>query len=124
MGRPSEDVDETIPAYHHGIGDVQLDRWIGYAVKVLRDGGLETYESCQGGAGHSLPEPTVRFFGGPGEGHRALVLALQLGLPVFAIRRVWQVIDGEPHGPTWEMTFHRGRLEQVQREAESAGLIK
>lgn len=30
--------------------------------------GIETFESCQGGSGHSFPEPTVRFEGGLAEG--------------------------------------------------------
>ncbi len=28
-------------------------------VEVLRAAGVETFESCEGGAGHSYPEPTV-----------------------------------------------------------------
>src|SRR5438105_15411231 len=99
--------DSSLPIYNREIGaDLPLDRWISYAVKVLRDGGIETYESCQGGPGHAFVEPTIRFDGGPGEGHRALALALQFALPVFSVRRFWQILDGEPHGPHWEMTFH------------------
>ena len=72
---------------------------------MLREGGVETFESCQGGEGHAYPEPTVRFHGGPAEGFRALAHALQLGLPVLAVKRVWRVDDHEPTGPWWEMTF-------------------
>jgi len=53
-----------------------------------------------------------------------LAVALQHGLPAFSIRRFWSVLEGEPHGPHWEITFHpRWRLKQIQREAERAGLI-
>jgi hypothetical protein len=82
-----------------------LDRGIERAVHVLVDAGIETFESCQGGKGHSYPEPTVRFYGGKGEGFRGLAAALQAGLPVTDLRRVWPVLDGEPTGPWWELTF-------------------
>src|SRR5437762_4417986 len=87
-----------------------LDRVISYAVKVLRDAGIETYESCEGGDGHAFPEPTVRFFGASGEGLRAVAVAFQFGLPVSELRRFWSVIEGELRGPNWEMTFHRAPL--------------
>lgn len=32
--------------------DMPLDEGIAYAVHVLRGGGIETYESCEGGPGH------------------------------------------------------------------------
>jgi hypothetical protein len=37
------------------------------AVKVLTDHGIETFEFCEGGRGHSMPELTVRFWD-PGGG--------------------------------------------------------
>jgi hypothetical protein len=27
------------------------------------------------------------------------------GLPVTELRRVWPILDGEPTGPWWELTF-------------------
>ena len=102
-----------------------LDRAISYAVKVLRDGGIETFESCEGGEGHAFLEPTIRFHGGQDEGFRALACALAHELPVAELRRFWQVIDGEPHGPHWEMTFNpMDRLVEIQVRAESSGLIR
>ena len=82
-----------------------LDDGIKDAVINLVAGGVETFESCQGGPGHSFPEPTIRFEGQPSEGLRALSVALECGLPVFRLRRAWGVIDGMVHGPWWEMTF-------------------
>lgn len=116
----------AVPAYHRTVGgDLALDRWIGYAVKVLRDAGVETFESCQGGRGHAFPEPTVRFHGGRGEGLRAAAAAMTFGLPVFALRRCWSVEDGELRGPHWELTFYPfERLREVQEDAEKAGLIQ
>lgn len=86
-----------------------LDPGIARYVDVLDAAGIETYESCQGGEGHSYPEPAVRFHGERGQGFRALAVALQHGLPVRAVRRIWTVDeDGHPHGPHWEMSFWRG----------------
>jgi len=85
--------------------DPPLDTGIKYAVELLNNAGVETYESCEGGNGHSYTEPTIRFHGDRSEGFKALALALQNNLPVSAIRRVWTVIDNEPTGPTWEIVF-------------------
>lgn len=85
--------------------DMPLDAGIANAVHVLRESGVETYESCEGGEGHPFPEPTVRFFGPPSEGYRALSIALQRGLPVYALKRLWTLDDGELTGPHWEMVF-------------------
>lgn len=85
--------------------DMPIDPGIAYAVSALRDGGIETFESCQGGQGHAMPEPTVRFHGNAWEGHRAFTVAMERGLPVLAVRRSYSVIDGQLEGPWWEMTF-------------------
>ncbi len=82
-----------------------LDAGIKRYVEILIDGGVGTFESCQGGDGHTYPEPTVRFHGGRSEGFKALAIAQQHAFPVASIRRIWPVIDGEPTGPWWEMTF-------------------
>ena len=82
-----------------------LDAGIARAVEILATAGIETYESCEGGAGHAFPEPTVRFHGDKSEGLKALDIALKNGLPVRSLRRLWTVIDSEPVGPTWEMVF-------------------
>jgi hypothetical protein len=85
--------------------DPPLDPEIRRYVEALVEAGVETFESCQGGQGHSYPEPTVRFYGDRSEGFRALAIALQRQFPVEAIRRTWPVVAGEPTGPWWEMTF-------------------
>jgi hypothetical protein len=85
--------------------DSPLDSGIRHVVEALRAGDVETFESCEGGSGHAYPEPTVRFHGNKAEGYRALAIAMQAGLPVKELRRVWPVNDGEPTGPWWELTF-------------------
>lgn len=86
--------------------DPPLDPGIRVAVEALSAAGIETFESCEGGRGHSYPEPTVRFHGYPAEGMRALAVAVASGLAVLELRRVWRVADGEPNGPWWELVFH------------------
>lgn len=83
-----------------------IDPGIACAVRILVEAGIETFESCEGGAGHAYPEPTIRFHGGRPEGFRALAIALGGGqLKVRELRRVWPILDGEPTGPWWEITF-------------------
>jgi hypothetical protein len=82
-----------------------LDPSIARYVDVLDAAGIETFESCQGGEGHAFLEPTIRFYGDRGEGFRALALAITHALPVGELRRYWQIVNGEPEGPHWELTF-------------------
>lgn len=84
-----------------------LDPGIRRYVDALWSEGIETCESCQGGDGHAFTEPTIRFHGDRAEGFKALAAAHRHGLPVACIRRIWPVVEGEPTGPWWEMTFSR-----------------
>lgn len=85
--------------------DPPLDPGIQRAVLCLRQAGVETFESCQGGSGHTYPAPSVRFHGDRAEGFRALAAAQRSDLPVAELRRVWSIQDLEPVGPVWEITF-------------------
>lgn len=85
--------------------DPPLDPGIIDAVLALRKAGIETFESCQGGDGHAYPEPTVRFHGYLADGFKALSIAMERGLLVSELRRVWPLIEGEPTGPWWELVF-------------------
>ena len=89
--------------------DPPLDPGIEREVEALLAASVETFESCEGGAGHAFPEPTVRFYGDRSEGFRALAAAMRAGLQVAVLRRVWPVLDGDPTGPWWEMTFYQAR---------------
>lgn len=94
------------PAVTHVPG---LDPGIEPAVRVLRAAGVPTYESCEGGVGHSFSAPTVRFRGNMAEGFAALATAMNaeasIGLGVRELRRVWRLDDGEPTGPWWDLVF-------------------
>lgn len=103
-----------------GIFEPPLDDGIKHIVLTLVANGVETFESCEGGTGHSFPEPTVRFEGDSSEGLRALSVALANGLPVAELRRAWGVIDGSIHGPWWVMTFHPPRNSPQWTERDTA----
>jgi len=83
----------------------QLDEGIARAVLLLQQHDIETYESCEGGPGHSYPEPTIRFHGTREAGWRALAVCLAYALPILSLRRAWDILEGEPTGPHWEVTF-------------------
>jgi hypothetical protein len=103
-------------------GIYPIDRGIARAVRLLWEAGIDTYESCEGGEGHPFPEPTIRFYGQRCEGFRALTVAHDNGLRPIALRRFWSIIDGEPTGPHWEMTFVRAAAlrEDCERKGEPA----
>lgn len=87
--------------------ELPLDPGIESAVDALVAAGIATYESCEGGPGHAFAEPTVRFRGDHAEALRAVAAAIDHGLPVNALRRVWGITHGELDGPWWEVTFPR-----------------
>ena len=109
MGRP------TIPTENQKrrgitpfaeIRDDRLDCGISGVVEMLWGVDIDTYESCEGGEGHSYTRPAVRFRGSMADGFLALSRALELGLPVWELRRFWFVNENnEPEGPDWELSF-------------------
>jgi len=90
----------------------QLDPGIRPMVDLLLSHGIETFESCQGGEDHAYPVPTIRFHGDRSEGFRCRAIVLRSKLQVAALRRIWPVIDGEPTGPWWELTFREPTTER------------
>lgn len=82
-----------------------LDPGVARAVEVLRAAGVHTYESCEGGEGHSYRQPTVKFYGTHADGWRALAVCKDHGLPVVRLSRVWDLDEGEPSGPYWQVVF-------------------
>jgi hypothetical protein len=102
--RQTEPQRYTPPIYTEADFDF-VDAGIRREVTILSQHGIETFESCEGGPGHAFPEPTIRFFGGRDQGFKALHIALQYNLRPASLRRYYSIIDGEPVGPEWEMTF-------------------
>jgi hypothetical protein len=84
-----------------------LDPGIAGAVVVLHDHGIETCQSCEGGAGHAYPCPTVDFLGGAGQGYAAVSVAVQHGLRPSRLSRVWNIDAGEIYESVWRIEFAR-----------------
>jgi len=53
----------------------------------LNSGGVETFESCQGGAGHAMPDPTIKFHRSAWAGYAEFAVAMEHDLPVLHVRR-------------------------------------
>ncbi len=87
--------------------DLPLDTGIERAVLFLINNGIETWESCEGGEGHSYPEPAVRFHGGYSELLRAASLLIGRQFPVKRFSRVHRVIEGELDRMTNEVVFYK-----------------
>lgn len=102
--RRSDQIPTSVQLARELYFESPLDEGIREFVITLAANGVETFESCEGGEGHSFPWPTIRFEGGSSEGLRALSVALENGLPVDALRRTWGIRDRLIHGPWWEMT--------------------
>lgn len=98
--RQSDDLEEFAPE-----ADLPLDPGIRHAVLVLRAGGIETFESCEGGPGHAFPDPTIKFDGSSWAGYRAFAVAMEHGLPVLRLQHVYHCSDGQLAGPWWELVF-------------------
>jgi hypothetical protein len=95
-----------------------LDVGIAHYVQILRSQGIETCQSCEGGPGHTYPEPTIEFHGPQHEGPRAVAAALAFALPVHELRRFWSITDGEMVGPYWAITFSQKADVWQKRVAE------
>jgi hypothetical protein len=67
----------------------KLDEGIKEAVIILNKHGFKTFESCQGGKGHSFPEPTILFEGSEFDLIRAFETCQLYKLCVFEARRVF-----------------------------------
>ncbi len=99
------EVDPALETFAPDEAEWKLDPGIRRAVLILRSAGIETNESCEGGEGHSYPVPTISFRGSSWAGYHAFSVAMEHGLPVTSLRRVYDVLDTQLQGPWWEMTF-------------------
>jgi hypothetical protein len=83
----------------------KMDPGIRDAVKILRDHGVETFESCQGGEGHIGKYPWIRFLGDRHEGYRVITICAQHGFLLKSISRVYGCIDNEVTEVDWRVEF-------------------
>jgi hypothetical protein len=86
-------VESTVPPTAHSIGGSASQS------KCCAMGASRLTSHDQGEAGHSLPEPTVRFHETDADGFRALAIVMSFDLPVLSLRRFWTMTYGEPTGP-------------------------
>ena len=94
-----------------------VDEIIKPAVKIMLEHGFHTFESCQGGEGHSFTEPTIRFNGTEFDLIIAYELCKHYKLNVSCVRRVyeknpvyndkWEEITENWIRPFNEIVFHR-----------------
>lgn len=99
-----------------------LDRGIRFAVRVLHAHGIETGQSCEGGEGHSYPEPTIEMLADMDDatGFHALACLQRYDLPVNAVSIQWQVFRGLPFHKLWRVTFWK---KMDERADEQPGII-
>lgn len=86
-----------------------LDVDIAWPVHMLRERGIHTTESCQGGEGHAFPDPSIKIAGSHGEGWRALSVLRDYRVPVMHLCRTWDITHGEVDGPYWLVVLHPRR---------------
>ena len=86
-----------------------LDEGIEGWVNLLRYHGIETCQSCIGGAGHAYPEPTIEFLGNPHIGWWVVAVATMAkemdGLRPYRLDRSWHLEDGDPVDPVWRLVL-------------------
>ena len=77
--------------------------------RVLHAAGFETCQSCQGGKGHSYPEPTIDMvaLGDDAQGFGALAALRQYGLPVAELSITWRIANGLPFEKLWRIVFFK-----------------
>lgn len=77
-----------------------IDAGIRPAVEILNQNGFETFESCEGGKGHCLTDPTVRFYGDEFDCVRAYEICQAYNLCVLEVKRVFRKIELYQKGTT------------------------
>ena len=102
---PGRSTNVEIPA--HPPQYLSLDIGIKNTVELLRKFNIETVQSCEGGKGHSYPEPTIEFCGTQEAGYRAVSICIAHGLPISKLYRFSNVEGDELTGPYWAITFKR-----------------
>jgi len=84
-----------------------LDVGIRDRVRILRDAGVPTVQSCQGGTGHPYAYPTIEFAGTLATALKALAVALEHGMRIAKLKAVYSLLEpGLPSGPTWQLEFY------------------
>lgn len=94
-------------------GSEALDRGIIRPVRILKEDGVETCQSCEGGDGHCYEYPSVDILGQP---WRALDLCNTYGLPVHTVSHQFSIREGEPVENVWRLEFSPHLLLKLYKE--------
>lgn len=104
---PSRQLNRVLPNYE------TIDEGIREAVKILSENGFDTFESCEGGEGHSFDLPIVRFNGNIKNCKQAYTLCENAGLNILTCERVFRktpIYASEkeyPSGYRWDTPFNQ-----------------
>lgn len=88
----------------------EIDPGIASAVRALDFYGIETFESCQGGEGHSAEKPSIWFRGDDHAGLWAVWLLSSLKFKVEELSRHWNPDHGVPREPFWKVELSPGGM--------------
>jgi hypothetical protein len=90
-------------------------------IRILWDNGVETDESCEAREGIATPNLPYAFMAITQRVLGRWPLQCKHGLRVDELRRHWHMIDGEPVGPHWQLTFHHpegGGIHPVEKDGK------
>ena len=96
-----------------------LDEGIRFPVRVLHAHGVETGQSCQGGAGHSYEKPSIDLWGQPVElatAFHAMTVLTTYGLEPDSVALRWRVVNGLPVEPLWRVTLAKPCPERANEQ--------
>jgi hypothetical protein len=93
----------------------KLDAGIRFPVRVLHAAGIETCQSCEGGAGHAYAGPSIDMVAGADDanGFAALRALEAYHLHVETLAIVWSVRNALPYEKLWRVV-----LSETARERE------
>jgi hypothetical protein len=106
-------------ALEHFRGE-RIDPGIARVVRILKEHGVGTCQSCQGGDGHSYRHPTVDIYGEP---WKALDIANNYGIRVDTISQHFSIREGNPVEYFWRVEFNARQL-AVLREQWNAEEVR
>lgn len=88
------------------INENEIDKGILPAVKIMREHGFETFESCEGGDEHAYAESTIFFYGNEFDCLRAYEICVLYNLNVDYVGRIFQK-EGLEIGTVWNKPFNK-----------------
>jgi hypothetical protein len=120
VSKPDQYVADLAWAEEH-FGSEALDPGIIRILRIFKEAGIETCQSCEGpkgmfpegqhGVGHSYEHPTIDVLGEP---WKALDVANTYAAQVDQISEVFGVRDGRPVEHFWRIEFNSRRLAEFR----------